>query len=242
MLANIKIKNGEKPNMILNVANTVVSQTPLDSSIVWAKGDSAASSNYWRPQDKHVLTDIETCQGPYVQLPNNEMIASNERGQIPLSNTLSKNAKNAQILPKLASSSLISLGQLCDDDCIIMLHKKVMFAIKNNKIVLQGIRNPIDRLWDIPIHKKIIMDNNYPSPNIHPGIYPSRQTNEIETKNIPKNRKKETTKQKFLQQLSTFGEIIDDNIINNCLMKEAKQLRKQYIKASITPNSPALSR
>ena len=124
MLANLKIKNGEKPNMILNVANTVVSHKPLESRIVWAKGDSAASSNYWRPQDKHVLDNIEQCTGPFVQLPNNEMIASNERGQIPLSNNLSKDAKNAQILPKLASSSLISLGQLCDDDCIIILHRR----------------------------------------------------------------------------------------------------------------------
>ena len=62
--------------MILNVANTVVSHKPLESRIVWAKGDSAASSNYWRPQDKHVLDDIEQCKGPFVQLPNNEMIAS----------------------------------------------------------------------------------------------------------------------------------------------------------------------
>ena len=121
-----------------------------------------------------MLDNIEQCTGPFVQLPNNEMIASNERGQIPLSNSLSKDAKNAQILPKLASSSLISLGQLCDDDCIIMLHKKVMLAIKNNKIVLQGIRNPIDRLWDIPIYKDKIMGNNYPMPNIHPGLYAGR--------------------------------------------------------------------
>ena len=126
-----------------------------------------------------MLDNIEECRGPSVQLPNNERISSNEKGQLPLSDILSTAAKTAHILPKLASSSLISLGQLCDDDCIIMLHKKVMLAIKNNKIVLQGIRNPIDRLWDIPIYKKGITNNNYPMPNIHPGLYPSRNKRRI---------------------------------------------------------------
>ena len=91
-----------------------------------------------------MLDNIEQYLGPSVLLPNNEMISSNEKGQIPLSSLLSKEAKTAQILPKLASSSLISLGQLCDDDCVIMLHKKKLLAIKNKEIVLQGIRNPID--------------------------------------------------------------------------------------------------
>ena len=137
------MKNGEKPDNILDVANAVVSQkNEYASPIVWAKGDSAASSNYWRPQDKIVLNNLEKCQGPSVQLPNNTMISSNERGQIPLSNMLSKQAKTAQILPKLASASLISLGQLCDDDCIIMLHKKVMLAIKITKFYCREYEIP----------------------------------------------------------------------------------------------------
>ena len=127
----------------MNLTSAVVShKSDLSSPVVWEKGDSAASKNYWRQQDKEVLNKIEKYQGPSVLLPNNATIASTERGQLPLSSLLSKEAKTAQILPQLASSSLISLGQLCDDNCVILLHKKVLLAIENKEIVLKGIRNP----------------------------------------------------------------------------------------------------
>ena len=136
-----------------------------------AKGDSAASSHYWRDQDKTVLNNIKNCIGPSVLLPNNELISSTSRGQLPLSSDLSNAAKTAMILPKLTSSSLISLGQLCDDDCAILLNKNTLLAIKNNKIILKGTRNPHDKLWDIPIQKQSITPNNYATSPIHPAIY-----------------------------------------------------------------------
>ena len=140
-----------------------------------------------------------------MQLPNNTMITANERGQIPLSNILSNQAKTAHILPKLASASLISLGKLCDDDCTIMLHKKVMVAIKNNKIILKGIRNPVDRLWDIPIYKDGIMEKNYPMPPIHPGLYPATPNHPPVQKITPHiSRKKFKTAHKYKQHLSVF--------------------------------------
>ena len=95
-----------------------------------AKGDSAASSHYYRDQDKAVLHDIQNCIEPSVLLPNNEFITSMSQGQLPLSSELTNKAKTAMILPKLASSSLILLGQLCDDDCEILLNKTTMLGIK----------------------------------------------------------------------------------------------------------------
>ena len=55
------------------------------------------------------------------------------------------------ILPALKSSSLVSLGQLCDDQCVVLLSNKDLHVIKDNKIIMQGKRNPTDGLWDIPI-------------------------------------------------------------------------------------------
>ena len=75
------------------------------------------------------------------------------------------------ILPKLLSSSLISLGQLCDDDCDILLNKKILLAMKNKKIILKGYRNPNDKLWDIPIEKDLISPINYLMIPLHPAIY-----------------------------------------------------------------------
>ena len=51
----------------------------------------------------------------------------------------SKQAQKAHILPGLKSSSLISLGQLCDDNCVIQLTKSHLFVFKNNQLVLIGI-------------------------------------------------------------------------------------------------------
>ena len=101
-----------------------------------AKGDSAASSHYWRPEDTIILDNIKKCKGPSVLLPNNELISSTKKGQLPLSNALSHNAQTAMILLKLASFLLISLGQLCDDNCAILLDKKKLVAFKYIKIVL----------------------------------------------------------------------------------------------------------
>ena len=39
----------------------------------------------------------------------------------------------ATALPALKSSSFISLGQLCDDNCIVFLNKNKVYAIKEMK-------------------------------------------------------------------------------------------------------------
>ena len=78
------------------------------------------------------------------------------------------------ILPGLKSALLISIGQLCDDGCNVLLNNKKLLAIKNKAIILKGDRNYSDGLWDIPIYKTSISRQNYDEPNIHPGMYPSR--------------------------------------------------------------------
>ena len=88
-----------------------------------AKGDSGATSHYWREQDKKCLQNIEITPGPTVTLPNNTTITSTARGRLPLHDSLSREATTTAILPNLHSSSLISLGQLCDDDCQVLLNK-----------------------------------------------------------------------------------------------------------------------
>ena len=92
------------------------------------------------------------------------------QGQLPLSKHLSTTACNAIVLPNLQSSSLISLGQLCDDNCVVTLDKKNLQVKKNNKVIMNGIRNKNDGLWDIPITKT------------HPGLHAAR-CNHIKSSN-----------------------------------------------------------
>ena len=116
------------------------------SKAVIAKGDSGATQHYWRDQDKCCLDNISSFDGPEVTLPNNEVIKSTERGSLPLSTKLGIKAQQASILPCLKSSSLISLGQLCDDDCKILLDKKSLFVVKDKELIMEGYRNIHDSL------------------------------------------------------------------------------------------------
>ena len=72
-------------------------------------------------------------------------------GKIPLASSLSYHFKKAHIFDGLHSASLISLGKMCDDDCVAILDKKDINIIKGKTLILKGHRNKIDVLWDIPI-------------------------------------------------------------------------------------------
>ena len=102
----------------------VDSHLSSNNNIVIAKGDSGASAHYWREQDKAILQNIHPDTSVKVTLPNAEPISSTLKGTIPLTSKLTSKARQATVLPNLHSSSLISLGQLCDDDCKIILDKK----------------------------------------------------------------------------------------------------------------------
>ena len=118
--------------------------------------------------------------------PDNTALTSQGTGNVLLSNKLSKTARQALILKNLQSSSLVSMGQLCDDDCTVVLTKNKLSVIKNNELILSGTRNRTDDLWDIPIRKgkktadkKEITTENFRKPKTHPGIYESRKSENL---------------------------------------------------------------
>ena len=139
---------------ISNKLNLLPSSSEMPSSTspnpcIIAKGDSGATSNFICQEDQKCLQNVRPHQGPSVILPDQDTITPTHTGTLALSNQLSSAAKMATVLPGLKTSSLISMGQLCDDDCNILLTKKHLFAVKNNHVVLTGRRNHHDGLWDI---------------------------------------------------------------------------------------------
>lgn len=145
-----------------------------------AKGNSAASKSYWREEDIKCLTNIQPYTGHLVTLPNADMIAPSHKGVFQLSTKLSETAREATVLPALKSSSLISLGQICNDKCTIILDKDKLVALKNNRVlhhyenkdvILRGHRNLQDGLWDIPITHDVakhhITSDNFLVPPLH---------------------------------------------------------------------------
>ena len=97
---------------------------------IFMKGDSAASSHFIRPQDRKCLSNIKPYTGPSVTLPDADKIETSHQGDLSLHPALSTTASTGTILPKLQSSWLISLGQLCDDDCDVRLCKKHLYVLK----------------------------------------------------------------------------------------------------------------
>ena len=89
--------------------------------------------------------------GTTVHLPNLETITSSAAGFLPLHTSVSTAAKLTHVFDDLHSASLLSLGQLCDDGCKVLLDEKNIHVFKNNQIVLTGYRNKRDGLWDVPL-------------------------------------------------------------------------------------------
>ena len=102
-----------------------------------------------------VLTKIvhtrETSENPInVKPPNSSTMASTHQSHIPL-NKLSIEAKHAEMFPNLHSSH-ISIGQLCDNECIVTFDKHKFIVIKNKDIIIEGSWDPPNVFWRFPLH------------------------------------------------------------------------------------------
>ena len=118
------------------------------------KIDSGATGSYVREQDKQVLNTLHCHNGPNVMLPDMSSIHSSERGYLPLPG-LSKASRTADVFPDLKSASLLSVGKLCDDNCVVQFKKHNMTVFKNQHKILEGVRNPSDGLWDVEMPQPI---------------------------------------------------------------------------------------
>ena len=72
-----------------------------------------------------------------VTLPDNTTIRCTHSGTLDIPN-LSTKATIAHVLPELSNTLLISLGQLADDGCLILLNKQILKVFKNFELILQG--------------------------------------------------------------------------------------------------------
>ena len=113
------------------------------------KADTGASQHYIKYTDKKYLTNYSVIKtNQTIMLPNGTQIPSTVQGHLPLPQSLNQSTTLAKVLPALRNTSLLSIGQLCDDHCIAIFQKNKFDVIKNNKIVLTGPRNFQDGLWD----------------------------------------------------------------------------------------------
>ena len=98
----------------LSLNNSVV---PLNTIV--AKGDSGATRHCFSTNTEHLLTNFGPTNTSII-LPNNEKISAYATAHLPIKN-FSKNATKTYLLKDLKNTNLISLGQLCDDGCYVLL-------------------------------------------------------------------------------------------------------------------------
>lgn len=141
------------------VYSTVIPPPTLPFLTITMKADSGASEHYMSEKDENILQNTTTYTTKTVGIPNGELIDSSKKGYLPL-NFLSASAKTAYSFPNL-KTSLLSVGQLCDDDCDVLFNKNYMKVEKHGNVILNGIRNRTDGLWDVHFNQDT--EKNKPS-------------------------------------------------------------------------------
>ena len=66
-------------------------------------------------------------------------------------NKLSSKVQSAHVFNDIATGSLISMGQLCDYDCISIFTKFDVKILKHNKVIITGLCDRTNDLCNIPL-------------------------------------------------------------------------------------------
>ena len=113
--------------------------------------DSGATGTYVSSDDvPHLRQSIFISNGPSVLSASGTVMTSHQRGTLPLSPLLSDTAQSAFVLDDLRTGTLISLAQLCDDDCVAIFSKFDVKIVKKDTVIITG-RRTSNGLWSIPI-------------------------------------------------------------------------------------------
>ena len=122
----------------------------FSTNVYSALADTAATHHYLQTEAIPHCVDILPASGPRVTVANGGTICPQHQATLLLLNTISKSAQHCYVFDDLKIGSLISLGQLCDDDCIAIFSKYTLNVVKNDKLLITGRRTD-NGLWEIPL-------------------------------------------------------------------------------------------
>jgi hypothetical protein len=89
-----------------------------------------------------------------VNMPNGTTIQSSHTCDLLLTD-LPHQARQAHILPGPVHNSLISVGQLCDNECSVTFTQEQVTVSRKGRDVMYGSRDPKSRLWRVDLKQKM---------------------------------------------------------------------------------------
>ena len=112
--------------------------------------DSKATHHYLESEVLPHCTNLRAAQGPKATVANGVTISPISQASIPITTSFSQSAQHTYIFDDLKTGSLISVGQLCNDDYVVIFSRYDVGVFKNDEIIIVGKR--VDNgVWDIPI-------------------------------------------------------------------------------------------
>ena len=116
--------------MASTLANKVISNT--NEVRLNMKLDSGATKHFFRKDYLRFLSNIKCLRnGPTATLPKRHIVQVTHEGTLKIKNNLTPAALRALIFPNLTNESLVSIGQLCDDGCIVLFTKTHAYICKS---------------------------------------------------------------------------------------------------------------
>ena len=122
-------------------------------------------------------------------------------------------ARTAHVLPQLDPHSLVSIGVLCDHDCIATFDKKSVQIHQHNKQILHGICLP-NGLWSLPLYS------------------PQEQANALFPEQTQRDLIQWLHAAAFSPSISTFLEAVERNFFVTWPNLTPKVIRR-YLKPSV---------
>ena len=101
---------------------------------------------------------------PKVVVADGQVMSPTKKAILNLSHKLTPKDRVAFSFDNLQSGTLISIGKLCDDNCIAIFSKYDVQIIKHNEIIIKG-RRTNNGLWKIPLANDKPSHQSIPSPS-----------------------------------------------------------------------------
>jgi hypothetical protein len=120
--------------------------------------DTGATGHYLDPAaGPHCINVRTTNSKSSVQVANGKTIKTSKRAIVPPAPKLLDHTKTGHIFDRLKSGSLISISQLCNNNCVALFTKYDVKLFKNGQVIIVGQRNTANGLWTISLAPKVAL-------------------------------------------------------------------------------------